>query len=75
MKKTLKIISTVTIVLFVSLWISSKFDLLSEYNSMDILNVLVLIYLFTSLKYFQMEVNDKNAKIQELNLKLEKTKS
>jgi len=31
--------------------------------------------LFTSLKYFQMEVKDKNAEIQELKLKLEKTKS
>ena len=74
MKKTLKIISTVSIILFGILWISSKFDFLTEYNSIDFRNILVLIYLFTSLKYFQMEVKDKNAKIQELKLKLEKTK-
>ena len=70
MKKTLKIISTVSIVLFGVLWISSKFDFLNEFNSIDIRNILVLIYLFTSLKYFQMEVKDKNAEIQDLKLKL-----
>ncbi|WP_111310128.1 hypothetical protein [Confluentibacter sediminis] len=74
MKKILKIISTVSIVLFGILWISSKFDFLTEYNSSDIRTFFVLIYLFTSLKYFQMEVKDKNAEIQELKLKLEKTK-
>ena len=75
MKKTLKIISTVSIVLFGVLWISSKFDFLNEFNSIDIRNILVLIYLFTSLKYFQMEVKDKNAEIQDLKLKLEKMKN
>ena len=74
MKKTLKIISTVSIVLFGILWISSKFDFLTDYNSIDFRNILVLIYLFTSLKYFQMEVKDKNREIQELKLKLEKIK-
>jgi hypothetical protein len=74
MKKALKIISTVSIVLFGVLWISSKFDFLNEFNSIDIRNILVLIYLFTSLKYFQMEVKDKNTEIQNLKLKLENTK-
>jgi hypothetical protein len=45
---------------------------MNEFNSIDIRNILVLIYLFTSLKYFQIEVKDKNAEIQELKLKLEK---
>ena len=71
MKKTLKIISTVSIVLFSVLWISSKFNFWNEFNSIDNRNILVLIYLFTSLKYFQMEVKDKNAEIQDLKLKLE----
>ena len=74
MKKTLKIISTVSIILFGILWILSKFDFLTKYNSIDFRNILVLIYLVTSLKYFQMEVKDKNAEIQELKLKLKKTK-
>lgn len=74
MKKTLKIVSTVSIVLFGILWISSKFDFLTDYNSIDFRNILVLIYLFTSLKYFQIEVKDKNGEIQELKLKLEKIK-
>ncbi len=74
MKKALKIISTGSIVLFGVLWISSKFEFLNEFNSIDIRNILVLIYLFTSLKYFQMEVKDKNTEIQDLKLKLENTK-
>lgn len=74
MKKGLKIISTVSIILFGILWISGKFDFFTEYNSIDFRNILVLVYLFTSLKYFQMEVKDKNAEIQELKLKIENTK-
>jgi hypothetical protein len=74
MKKTLKIISTAAIVLFSVLWISSKFNLLNELNSIEIRNIVVLIYLFTSLQYFRMEVKDKNAEIQELKLQLQKTK-
>ncbi len=34
-KKTLKIIATATILLFGILWISSKFDFLTKYNSID----------------------------------------
>ena len=75
MKKILKIISTISIILFGILWISSKFDFLIEYNSPDIRTFFVLIYLVTSLKYFQMEVRDKNDEIKELKLILEKTKS
>ena len=58
----------------VTVFSKSKFDFLTEYNSIDFRNILVLIALFTSLKYLQMEVKDKNAEIQELNLKLEKSK-
>jgi hypothetical protein len=72
MKKTLKIISTLALILFGVLWVSSKLNFMNEFNSIDIRNILVLIYLFTSLKYFQIEVKDKNAEIQELKLKLEK---
>lgn len=74
MKKTLKIISAVSIVLFGILWILSKFDFLTEYNSTDFRTILVVLYLFTSLKYFQLEVKDKNAEIQELKLKLVQAK-
>ena len=74
MKKTLKIISTLALILFGVLWVSSKLNYLNEFNSIDIRNILVLIYLFTSLKYFQIEVKDKNSEIQELKLKLEKQK-
>lgn len=69
MKKTLKIISIVSIIVFAALWISSKF-LDSEFNSIEIRNILVLIYLLTSLKYYQMEVKDKNDTIKKLKREL-----
>jgi Flp pilus assembly protein protease CpaA len=74
MKKILKIISTVSIALFCILLISKNFDFLKEFNTMNISNMLVLIYLISSLRYFQMEVKDKNSEIQDLKLKLEKEK-
>jgi len=70
MKKGLKLISTISILLFAILWILRKFNILEEYNSMDFRHFLVLIYLFTSLKYFQMELKEKNAEIQDLKSKL-----
>lgn len=71
MKKTWKIIATVSSILFAVLWIASTFNFLPEFNTMDNRNLLVLIYLFTSLQYFQMEAKDKNAEIKELRLKME----
>jgi hypothetical protein len=70
MKKSLKIISIFSIILFGTLWILSKFIDSAEYNTIEIRNVLVLIYLFTSLKYYQMEARDKDAVIEELKAKL-----
>jgi len=70
MKKPLKIIATVSIILFAVLWIASKFNFLPEFNTMDNRNLLVLIYLFTSLQYFRMETKDKEVEIEELKLKL-----
>lgn len=70
MKKILKIISTISILLFGILWILSKFNFLLEYNTIDFRNIFVLIYVFTSLKYFQMEIQDKNDEIQNLKSKL-----
>ena len=70
MKKTLKKISTVSIVLFGLLWILSLFNILKEFNLTEIRSFFVLIYLFSSLIYFKMEVKDKNAEIQDLKLKL-----
>ena len=75
MKNTLKLISTSSIIIFGILWILSKFEVLPEYNSPDIRNIFILIYLFTSLKYFQLEVKDKNAEIEALKSQLEKTDS
>ena len=38
----------------------------SEFNTMEIRNILVLIYLVSSLKYYKMEVDDKNTEIENL---------
>lgn len=70
MKKFLKGVSIVSILLFGALWIASKFDIVTEYRSIDLRNILVLIYLIASLKYYQMELKDKNAEIQELKEKV-----
>jgi hypothetical protein len=70
MKKALKIIFTVSILIFLVLWILSKFMDKSEFNTMEIRNILVLIYLVSSLKYYKMEVDDKNTEIENLKAKL-----
>jgi hypothetical protein len=57
--------------LFGILWILSKFIDSTEFNTIwEYRDVLILIYLFTGLKYYQMEVKDKNAIIKELKTKL-----
>lgn len=71
MKNTLKTISIISIALFTILWISGKF-FESEYNMIEFRNLLVLIYLFTSLKYYQLELKTKDAVIASLQSKLEK---
>ena len=72
MKRILKIISTTSILLFGILWIADKFAFLEDYNSIDLRNVLVLVYLVSSLKYFQLVVKDKNEEIGSLKMKLKK---
>ncbi|QSS96943.1 hypothetical protein [Psychroflexus sp. ALD_RP9] len=70
MKKLFKIASTASIVLFGIFWILSQFNFLTDYISTDIRNIFVLIYLFTSLKYFKLELNDKKTEINKLKMQL-----
>ena len=74
MKKALKSIYTVSILIFLVLWILSKFMDSTAFNTMEIRNIFVVIYLISSLIYYKMDVKDKIAEIQELKIKLEKTK-
>jgi len=69
-KKALKIIFTTSILIFLLLWILDRFTSSFEYNTMEVRNILVIIYLVASLKYYKMEVNDKNIEIEDLKLKL-----
>ncbi len=73
MKKTLKIISTISILLFGILWLSSKF-ISNELNTNDIQNILVVISLFTSLKYYQLLVKEKDEIIDHLRVEMRKGK-
>ena len=71
MKNTLKIISVVSLVLFGILWVLSKFINSTQFIAIwEFRDVLILIYLFMGLKYYQMEVKDKNAEIKSLKIKL-----
>ena len=74
MKKALKSIYTVSILIFLVLWILSIFMDSTAFNTMEIRNIFVVIYLISSLIYYKMDVKDKIAEIQELKIKLEKTK-
>lgn len=70
MKKAYKIISTVAIVLFVISFLFNRLEIFTAYNSMDIQSIFVIIYLFTSLKYYTLELKDKDAEIAQLKRKL-----
>ncbi len=74
MKKSLKITASISIVLFGVLWGLNWFKILTEYNSIAVRNILVVIYLVSSLKHFQMEVRDKDAEIKILKEALENAK-
>lgn len=70
MKKTFKILSNISLVLFGVLWLLSKFPNSNDFNSIDIRSVLVLIYLFTNLRYHQIQLEEKNLLIKDLTTKL-----
>lgn len=70
MKKAYKITSTVAIVLFGISFLLNRLELFTAYNSMDLQSIFVVIYLFTSLKYYTLEVKDKDAEIAHLKRKL-----
>ncbi|UJH92318.1 hypothetical protein LZ575_07245 [Antarcticibacterium sp. 1MA-6-2] len=70
MKQTFKIVSTFAIISFGILWIIRKFTEPTVYNTSDIRTILVLIYLFTSLRYYQMEIKHRNSQIDDLEAKL-----
>ncbi len=70
MKKSLKIISIISISIFAILWVLGKFVDLNNFNTIDFRNVFVLIYLLASLKYYQLDSRDKDATIKELKEKL-----
>lgn len=56
------------------LWIARLFPLGEKYISMDLQNIFVIIYFITELRHHRILVREKNAKIQELELKLQKNK-
>ncbi|MEA5004968.1 hypothetical protein SDC9_144526 [bioreactor metagenome] len=72
MKKTLKIISIISLIIFAILWILGKFINIDAFNTTEIGNIFVIIYLLASLKYYQLDSREKDAIIKELKEKLGK---
>lgn len=70
MKKSLKIISIISIFIFAILWLLSKFVDFESFNISETANIFVIIYLLSSLKFYQLDSRDKDAKIKELKEKL-----
>ncbi len=60
------------IILFVISFVLNRLAIFTDYNSMDLQSIFVIIYLFTSLKYYTLEVKDKDAEIQHLKRKINK---
>ncbi|MCK9628413.1 MAG: hypothetical protein M0R37_07460 [Bacteroidales bacterium] len=69
MKKSLKIISIISLIIFAILWILGKFVDFENFNTLEISNIFVIIYLLSSLKYYQLDSKDKDAIIKELKEK------
>lgn len=70
MKKVIQNISITALMLFIILFVTNKLNINIPYNSSDVQSLVVLIYLFTRMKYNQMEINEKEQTIKELNKKL-----
>ncbi|MBQ4821835.1 hypothetical protein [Aquimarina sp. MMG016] len=70
MKKALKIISTISILIFLVSLISSKFMDPNTLNTTDTRSLFVVIYLFTSLSYYKIENNEKSTIIKDLKARL-----
>jgi len=70
MKKSLKIISVISIFAFMILWLLGKFVDFENFDITETANIFVIIYLLASLKYYQLDSLDKDATIKELKEKL-----
>lgn len=71
-KLILKYLSDISIISFGVLYIIDKlFDLEISENG-DVKNILILVYVVSTIIYHKMELKNKNAKIQELEIKLKK---
>ena len=70
MKRTYKIISTISIALFGVSLLLNWFGVFQNYMPQESNALFVIIYLVASLKYFRLELKEKNAKIQGLESKL-----
>ncbi len=74
MKRVFRITSILSISLFFLLWILSKTTSISIFDNADVRLVLVLSYLFISMRYYQIEVREKNELIEKLNHRLSERK-
>jgi len=70
MKKALKTLSLASILIFGILWVSSKFSEDTTWNNGNVRGVLVLIYLVSSNKHYQLEIKDKDDEIAALKKRI-----
>ena len=71
MKRIVKTTSIISIYLFLILLIGSRTTEFEILNNADLRNVSIIIYLITSIYYYRIDSNEKNAKIRNLKAQLE----
>lgn len=69
-KNILRIISVISILLFAVLWIANKFVEQHELINPDVRSFLVLVYLFSSMWYYRLLLQEKETRIRDLEEKL-----
>ena len=70
MKTVFKCISRISILLFAVWYVGGKVTDWSLFQNVDISSMLVVIFLFTSMKYYQMDSRDKEETITQLKAML-----
>lgn len=69
-KTALKYISNISLILTAILYIAYKLFDFNQFENYEIREIIIIIYLITTLYYFKLEVKDKNEEIAALKLKL-----
>ncbi|MBL7474107.1 hypothetical protein [Robertkochia sediminum] len=72
MKRIFKIVSFISMILYVIAWVLGKTMDENSFNNSDVRIVLLVVFLFTSLRYHQILIDEKDEIIDDLNSRLKK---